>query len=137
MAIRGVDIEGPFELRGRDIDEVAVYVLVVVPVGPAEGGELDALGCLPWPLPGGSADPFGLAIAVHGLDQEVVVGAAHVAGRGDRPNLDETFPVVRTRELTDGVTLTPQVPRGSSRVVSGPFRSRPERSRSASSGPSR
>ena len=66
-------VERLLELRGRDVAEVAVQALVVVPVDPAEGGELKVLDALPGSWPGGPADQLGLVVAVHGLGQSIVI----------------------------------------------------------------
>ena len=46
--------------------------LVVVPVDPAEGGELDVLDGLPRPWPGRAAHEFGFVVAVDGLGQSIL-----------------------------------------------------------------
>ena len=54
--------------------------LGVVPVHPAERGELDLLDGLPGTLPGGAADQLGLVVAVDRLGQGVVEAVANAAG---------------------------------------------------------
>ena len=64
-------IERLLELGGRDVAEVAVEALRVVPVHPSEGRELEVLDALPWTGPGGPADQFGLVVAVDRLCRRV------------------------------------------------------------------
>ena len=59
------------ELGGREIAEVAVQALGVVPVHPAQGGQLDLLDGLPRPGVGGAADQLGLVVAIDSLGQRV------------------------------------------------------------------
>jgi len=60
----GLDsIERVLELGGRDVAEVAMEALRVVPVHPAERRELEILDRLPRPRTRGSADEFGLVLA--------------------------------------------------------------------------
>src|SRR4051794_13068992 len=49
-------VEAGLELGGRDVAEVAVQALSVVPVHPAERGELDVFDGLPGAAAGGAAD---------------------------------------------------------------------------------
>jgi hypothetical protein len=58
-----------FELDGRQVSEVAVQALGVVPVHPPERRELDLLDGLPRTLANGAADQLGLVVAVDGLGQ--------------------------------------------------------------------
>jgi hypothetical protein len=60
------------ELDGRQIAEVAVQALSVVPVRPPERGQLDFLDRLPRTLAGGAADQLGLVVAVDRLGQRIV-----------------------------------------------------------------
>ena len=76
----GLDsIERVLELGGRDVAEVAVEALRVVPVHPTEGGELEILDRLSRPGPGRPADEFGLVVPVHrlgqGIDAPIVVNS--------------------------------------------------------------
>ena len=64
-------VEGCFELGGRGVAAVAVKAVIVVPVDPAEGGELDVLDRLPGPRAGGASDELGLVVAVDGLREGV------------------------------------------------------------------
>lgn len=64
-------IERLLELGGRDVAEVAVKALRVVPVDPAEGREFEVLDALPRSWTGGSTDELGLVVPVHGLGQGV------------------------------------------------------------------
>ena len=59
-------VEGCFELGGRDVAEVAVKPGGVVPVDPAEGGQLDVLDRPPRSL-SGSTDQLGLVEPDHRL----------------------------------------------------------------------
>ena len=65
-------IERVLELGGWDITEVTVKASGVVPVHPSEGRELEVLDALPWTGPDGTADQFGLVVAVDRLGQSVV-----------------------------------------------------------------
>ena len=69
-------VERCFELGGRDVAEVAVEAAGVVPVDPAEGGQLDVFDGLPRSRWAGPADQLGLVEPVDGLGQGVVVGVA-------------------------------------------------------------
>ena len=66
-----VSIELLLELCGWDVAEVAVEALSVVPVHPSEGRELEVLDRLPGSGASGSADEFGLVVAVDGLGQGI------------------------------------------------------------------
>ena len=57
-------VERLLELCRRPVVEVAVQALVVVPVDPAEGGELEVLDALPRSRAGRSADQLGLVLQV-------------------------------------------------------------------------
>ena len=89
----GQGLVGPFrsverllKLCWRHFTEVAVQAGVVVPVDPAQGGQLDVLDCLPRSsLAGGAADEFGFVVAVDRLGQCVVVGISDGADRGFAP----------------------------------------------------
>ena len=60
-------VERLLELCLWDVVEVAVQAVVVVPVDPAEGGELDVVKGRPGrSLAGGTAEQFGLVVAVNG-----------------------------------------------------------------------
>jgi hypothetical protein len=59
------------KLDGRDVAEVAVQPLGVVPVHPLQGGQLDLLDGLPWALAGRSADQLGLVVAVDRFSQRI------------------------------------------------------------------
>jgi hypothetical protein len=65
-------VERGFELGGWDVAEVAVEAGGVVPVNPAQGGQLDVFDGLPRPAAGGSVDQLGLVVAVDGFGQSVV-----------------------------------------------------------------
>ena len=65
-------IERCFELGGWDVVAVAVKACRVVPVDPAEGGQLDVLDGLPWVLLWAS-DQLGFVVAVDGLSEGVDV----------------------------------------------------------------
>ena len=67
---------GRLELCWRDISEVGVKALVVVPVHPSQCGQLDVGGAVPGSLVG-SADQLGLVEADDALSQGVVIGVAH------------------------------------------------------------
>jgi len=74
-------VERGFELRGWQVPEVAVQAAGVVPVHPAQGGQLEVLDGLPGPTAGRPVDQFGLVEAVDRLGQGVVVA---VPDRSDR-----------------------------------------------------
>ena len=59
-------------LSGWHVAEVAVQADAVVPVYPAQGGELDVLDAPPQSLACWSADQLGLVVAVDGLGQDAV-----------------------------------------------------------------
>jgi hypothetical protein len=59
------------ELDGREVAEVAVQALGVVPVHPAERRELDFFDGLPRAGAGRAADQLGLVVAVDRLSQRV------------------------------------------------------------------
>ena len=66
-------VERLLELCWRHVIEIAVQAVVVVPVDPAQGGQLDVLDGLPRPsLAGRAADKFGLVVAVDRLSECVV-----------------------------------------------------------------
>src|SRR5215213_8775155 len=76
----GGSVERCLELCRGQVAEVAVEPGGVVPVDPAESGELDVLDGLPGSGAGGSADQLGLVVAVDGLGKRVIEGVA------DRPD---------------------------------------------------
>ena len=108
MVVGLVSIEDLLELHRWDVAEVAVQALGVVPVDPAEGGELDVLDGLPWRRAGRAADQISLVVAVDGLGQGVVVGVRDGPDRGGRADLGEAFAVAQRGELTACVAVTPQ-----------------------------
>ena len=63
---------------------------MVEPVDPLQGGVLDLVQALPWPVP---ANQFGLVQADDRLGQGVVVAVAAGADRGDRAGLGQAFGV--------------------------------------------
>jgi hypothetical protein len=97
-------VEG-FELDGRQIAEVAVQALGVVPVHPTEGGEFDLLDGPLRPLVGRPANELGLVVAVHGFGEGVVEAVADGPDRGDRADLREPLAVANRRELRPGVGM--------------------------------
>ena len=64
-------IEGCFEFGGWDVVAVAVEAGGVVPVYPAEGGELDVVNGAPWALRW-PADELGLVVAVDRLREGII-----------------------------------------------------------------
>ena len=70
----------------------------VVPVDPAEGGQLDVLDGAPRSL-AGPTDQLGLVEAVDCLGEGVVVGVTDRSDRRDGADLGETFAVADTGEL--------------------------------------
>ena len=102
-------IERVLELDGRDVAEVAVEALRVVPEHPSERGEFEVLDLLPWSGSGGSADEFGLVVSVHCLGQSVVIRISDRPDRGCRTDLCQTLPVANRGELGSRVAVTPQI----------------------------
>jgi hypothetical protein len=82
-------VERGFELCWWYVVEVAVQASGVVPVDPAQGGQLDVLDGLPGPGAGRSVDQFGLVVTVHGFSQGVVETLTNVADGGNRANLGQ------------------------------------------------
>ncbi len=75
----GVGLCGPFgsvevllELCGREIAEVAVQALGVVPVHPAERRQFDVFDGLSGAAARGSADQLGLVEPDHGFGEGVI-----------------------------------------------------------------
>ena len=64
-------VERGSQLRWRNV-ETAVQPGGVVPVHPAQGGQLDVVDGLPRPRSCGSIDELALVIAVHGLRQGAI-----------------------------------------------------------------
>jgi len=104
--VRGV--EG-LELGGRQIIEVAVESLVVMPVHPTQRRELDLLDRLPRPGAGRAADELGLVVAVDGFRQSVVKAVADGADRRGGADLGEPFAVADRGELRAGVAVATQI----------------------------
>ena len=102
-------IERLLELDGRDVAEVAVETLGVVPVDPAERRELEVLDALPWPGSGGSANELGLVVAVDRLRQGIVIAVANRSDRGCGADLGEPFAVANRGELRTRIAMTPQI----------------------------
>ena len=66
-------VERCVELGGRDVAAVAVQPDRVVPVDPAEGGQLDVVDRLPWPpAMDRPADDLALVEAVDALSERIV-----------------------------------------------------------------
>jgi hypothetical protein len=103
-------VEDGFELCGRYIVEVAVQAAGVVPVDPAQGGQLDVLDGLPRPGAGGAVDRFGLVLAVHRLSESVVETVTDGPDRGHGTDLSETLAIPNGRKLRPriGVTFQPR-----------------------------
>lgn len=87
-------VEGCFEPGGWQIVAVAAEPVLVEPVHPREGGELDFLDVVPGPQRVGSVDVLGLVEPVGPLGQGDVVGVATVPMLGraqtERPVLPST-----------------------------------------------
>src|SRR3954447_998072 len=107
VALAG-SVEVLLELRRRNVVEVAVQALGVVPVHPPERGELDVLDRLPWPAARRAADQRGLVEAEHRLGQGVVERVADGADRRPRADLRKPLAVANRRELRPGVAMTAQ-----------------------------
>jgi hypothetical protein len=90
-------VERGFELCWGYVVEVAVQPAGVVPVHPAQRGELDILDGLPWPGSCGPVDEFGLVVAVDRLGQRVVEAVTDGADRGCGADLGEAFAVTGLR----------------------------------------
>ena len=82
--------------------------LRVVPVHPAERRELEILDRLPWPCACGSADEFGLVVAVHRLGQGVVVAVPDGSNRRRGADFREAFAVANGGELRPRIAVTSQ-----------------------------
>ena len=103
-------IERVLELDGRDVVEVAVEALGVVPVHPSERREFEVLDpLLAWSGSGRSADEFGLVVSVHCLGQSVVIRITDRPDRGCRTDLCQTLAVSDRGELRSRVAVTPQI----------------------------
>ena len=92
-------IEGCFVLGGRDVVAVAVEPLVVEPVHPRQGGQLQVVDV----VPAGGVGPvhaLGLVQAVGCLGQGVVETVRHGADGGSGADLIEPFGEPHRRELT-------------------------------------
>jgi hypothetical protein len=105
-------VERGFELGRRDVGQIAVQAAVVVPVHPAQGGQLDVFDGFPGPGAGWSVDQLGLVVAVDGLGQGVAVAVSDGADRGCRTDLGEPFAVADGRELRSGIGVTCQARQG-------------------------
>lgn len=88
------------ELGGWDVVAVAVEAVLVEPVHPGEGGELELVDVVPdsWRL--GAVDALGLVEAVGGLGQRVVVGIGDGPDARAGADLIEPLGEPHTRELT-------------------------------------
>lgn len=126
-----VSIERLLELDGRDVAEVAVEALGVVPVHPSEGRELEVGDCSPRSGACRSADEFCLVVSVDRLGQSIIVTIADGPDRWCCADLGETFAVANRRELTTRVAVTPQILVMGATTPSGPSRSRREPCRCA------
>ena len=73
FAVGLASIERLLELGGRDVAEVAVEALRVVPVHPAQGRELEIIDRFPRPRFRGPAHKLSLVIAVHRLSEGIVI----------------------------------------------------------------
>ncbi len=78
-------VERSFELGRRNVGEIAVEAAGVVPVHPAQGGQLDVLDGLPGPAAGRSVDQLGFVVAVDGLGQSIAETVPDGADRGHGP----------------------------------------------------
>lgn len=83
-------IEGCFELGRWDVIAVAVEAVLVEPVHPRQGGELELVDAVP-AVGVGPVDALGLVEPVGRLGQRVVVGIGDGADRGPRSDLVEAF----------------------------------------------
>ena len=71
-----------FSVSGGNVADGLEQAPVVEPVDPFQGGERDGLQGAPWSA---APDHLGLAEAVDGLGQGVVVGIADAAHGGSTP----------------------------------------------------
>jgi hypothetical protein len=78
-------VERGFELCWWYVVEVAVQAAGVVPVNPAQGGQLDVLDGLPGSGACWSVDQFGLVVTVQGFSQGVVETSPTVPMEGTAP----------------------------------------------------
>ena len=90
-----------------DVAEIAVEALVVEPVHPSQGGQLEVGDRLPWPLVR-SVDEFGLVEVVHRFGQRIVVTVPDRTDRRDSTDLFETFGVSDRRVLRPGIRVCHQ-----------------------------
>src|SRR3954470_5316032 len=74
-------VERCFELGRRDVVAVAVEAVLVEPVHPRQGGQLELVDVIPVPRGVGSVDALSLVEPVGRLGERVVVGVRHGADR--------------------------------------------------------
>ena len=81
-------VERLLELCWRHVIEIAVQAGVVVPVDPAQGGQLDVLYGLPrLALSCGTADEVSLVVSIDRLGELIIVGICDSANRGSCSDL--------------------------------------------------
>ncbi len=102
---------GVFVFGWRDVVEVAVDPLRVVPVDPTQRGEFDLFDRLPRSLIR-SVDQLGLVETVHRFSQRIVIGITDRPDRRDGPDLRKAFGVSDRRELAAGVEEKKKKSRG-------------------------
>lgn len=85
-------VERVFELRGRYVTEVAVQALVVVPVDPAQDGELDIVDGLPGPSLSCGRRAERSTSRRRGLSSAVCGCRAHLEGDQPGQRLDRDAP---------------------------------------------
>ena len=86
------------ELDWRNVAEVAVQSLVVVPVHPSEGLQFEVVNGLPWPSSRPSRE-FGLVEGVDGFSEGVIERITNGSDGGASPDLVESLAITNTREL--------------------------------------
>src|SRR5680860_657042 len=102
-----LQIVGGLELDRWDIVEGAVQALMIEPVHPPEGGQLDVVDTSPGAL-SGPTDQLRLVQRVGGFGQRVVVAVPDRSDRGDRAELGESFAVADRGELAARVRVADQ-----------------------------
>ena len=96
------------ELDWRNVAEVAVQSLVVVPVHPSEGLQFEVVNGLPWPSSRPSRE-FGLVEGVDGFSEGVIERITNGSDGGASPDLVKSLAITNTRELRPGVLMQTQV----------------------------
>ena len=86
------------ELDWRNVAEVAVQSLVVVPVHPSEGLQFEVVNGLPWPSSRPSRE-FGLVEGVDGFSEGVIERISDRSNRGTGADFVESLAITNAGEL--------------------------------------